>query len=218
MSAEGKRRHSEAQSCIPVRRNVAAAVKRPTIKRSEAHYLTLAEVGRLLEAAKSDRLESLIVTMLGTDLRRGEALALHWSDVDLSATHVRVRWTLSRINRQFVFDEPKTDRSRRFVPLPQPVVETLKHHRVSQTAERLAAPVWAPWEEHPDLVFTTPHRHAPRPQERAQGFREDRRARRANRRWPAHASAHCRICVDCIRCSSQGRAGDARAFVLWHHR
>jgi len=138
-----------------VRRNVAAAVKRPTIKRSEAHYLTLAEVGRLLEAAKSDRLESLIVTMLGTDLRRGEALALHWSDVDLSATHVRVRWTLSRINRQFVFDEPKTDRSRRFVPLPQPVVETLKHHRVSQTAERLAAPVWAPWEEHPDLVFTT---------------------------------------------------------------
>jgi integrase len=35
-----------------LRRNVAAAVKRPTIKRSEARYLTLGEVGRLMEAAR----------------------------------------------------------------------------------------------------------------------------------------------------------------------
>jgi len=93
--------------------------------------------------------------MLGTGLRRGEALALHWGDVDLAAGHVRVRWTLARIDRRLVFDEPKTDRSRRFVPLPQPVADTLKRHRASQAAERLAAPVWAPWEEHPDLVFPT---------------------------------------------------------------
>jgi hypothetical protein len=66
-------------------------------------------VARLLEAAKGDRLEPLIVLMLGTGLRRGEALALHWSDVDLAAGHVRVRWTLSRIDRHLIFDEPKTD-------------------------------------------------------------------------------------------------------------
>jgi site-specific recombinase XerD len=58
-----------------VRRNVAAAVRRPTIKRNEARYLTLEEVGRLLAAARGDRLEPLIVLMLGTGLRRGEALA-----------------------------------------------------------------------------------------------------------------------------------------------
>lgn len=79
-----------------VRRNVAAAVRRPTIKRAEARYLTVEEVGRLLQAAHGDRLEPLIVLMLGTGLRRGEALALHWSDVDLAAGHGRVRWTLSR--------------------------------------------------------------------------------------------------------------------------
>ena len=56
--------------------------------------------------------------MLGTGLRRGEALALHWSDVDLAAGHVRVRWTLSRVGHDLVFDKPKTERSRRFVPLP----------------------------------------------------------------------------------------------------
>ena len=103
-----------------VRRNVAATVKRPSIKRSEARYLTPAEVGRLLEAAQGDRLQPLIVLMLGTGLRRGEALALHWSDVDLAGGHVRVRWTLARVDRALVFDEPKTERSRRFVPLPSP--------------------------------------------------------------------------------------------------
>jgi site-specific recombinase XerD len=41
------------------------------------------------------------------------------------------------------------------VPLPSPIVDMLKRHRAAQAAERLAAPVWAPWDEHPDLVFTT---------------------------------------------------------------
>jgi integrase len=138
-----------------VRRNVAASVRRPTIKRAEARYLTVEEVGRLLEAARGDRLEPLIVLMLGTGLRRGEALALHWSDTDLSHGHVRVRWTLSRVDRQLIFDEPKTERSRRFVPLPQPVAETLKRHRATQLAERLAALAWTPREGHEDLVFPT---------------------------------------------------------------
>jgi integrase len=138
-----------------VRRNAAATVRRPTIKRAEARYLTVEEVGRLMQAASGDRLEPLIVLMLGTGLRRGEALALHWSDVDLAGGHVRVKWTLARVDRRLVFDEPKTERSRRFVPLPSPVADALKVHRSEQLAERLAAPVWMPWEEHPDLVFTT---------------------------------------------------------------
>jgi integrase len=138
-----------------VRRNAAAAVRRPTIKRSEARYLTVEEVGRLLEAARNDRLAPLIVLMLGTGLRRGEALALHWSDVDLAAGHVRVRWTLARVDRQLVFDEPKTERSRRFVPLPSPVADTLRRHKASQAAERLAEVAWVPWEDHEDLVFPT---------------------------------------------------------------
>jgi integrase len=138
-----------------VRRNVAAAVKRPTIKRAEARYLTPGAVGRLLEAAQGDRLQPLIVLMLGTGLRRGEALALHWSDVDLAGGHVRVRWSLARVDRALVFDEPKTERSRRFVPLPSPVAEVLRRHKAALAAERLAALVWAPWPNHEDLVFPT---------------------------------------------------------------
>jgi integrase len=138
-----------------VRRNVAAAVKRPNIKRTDARYLNADEVWKLLDAAKGDRLEALITLMLGTGLRRGEALALHWQDVDLNAGVVRVRWTLARVDRTLVFDEPKTERSRRFVSLPSPVVEALRRHRVALAEERLAAQVWKPWADHDDLVFPT---------------------------------------------------------------
>jgi integrase len=138
-----------------VRRNPAVAVERPTIRRREARYLKPVEVGRLFEAANGDRLEPLIVLMLGTGLRRGEALALHWSDVDLAEGDVHVKWTLARVNRHLIFDEPKTEKSSRHTPLPSPVAEMLRHRKVTQAAERLAAPVWQPWEDHPDLVFPT---------------------------------------------------------------
>jgi integrase len=138
-----------------VRRNPAAAVKRPTVNRSEARYLTPVEAGRLLEAAKGDRLYPLLVLLLGSGLRRGEALALHWSDVDLTEGHMRVRWSLARVGGKLVFSQPKTEKSRRFVSLPSPVLETLRRHRVAQAAEQLAAAVWHPWPDHPDLVFST---------------------------------------------------------------
>ena len=135
--------------------HVRRSVLRPTIKRSEARYLSADEVGRRLEAAKDHRLPPLVALMLGTGLRRGEALAVHWSDVDLAGGHLRVKWTLARVDRRLLFDEPKTEHSRRFVSLPSPVVDVLRRHEASLAAEQLAAPAWLPWADHDDLVFPT---------------------------------------------------------------
>ena len=90
--------------------------------------------------------------MLATGLRRGEALALHWSDVDLDAGLLRVRWTLSRTSQGLQLDEPKTDKSRRTVPLPRSAIETLRAHRTRQLEEQRTAA--GAWQEH-GLVFTT---------------------------------------------------------------
>jgi integrase len=95
------------------------------------------------------------VLLLGSGLRRGEALALHWRDVDLTAAHLWVKWSLARVGGQLVFSQPKTEKSRRFVSLPGPVLETLRRYRATQAAEQLAATVWHPWPDHPDLVFST---------------------------------------------------------------
>lgn len=133
-------------------RNVAAAVKRPAPEQHDAAHLDRADIARLFAAASEDRLYALIVLLAGTGLRRGEALGLHWSDVDLDAAALRVRYTLSRSGGELTFTEPKSERSRRTVALPGQVVTELQAHRKRQAAERLAA--GALWEDH-DLVFPT---------------------------------------------------------------
>ena len=89
-----------------IRSNPAAVVRRPGVERKDAPHLTADEAHALLQAIRGDRLESLFRVMLATGLRRGEALALHWSDVDLDAGLLRVRWTLSRTSKGLRLDEP----------------------------------------------------------------------------------------------------------------
>ena len=72
--------------------NPAARVKRPGVSRTEAHYLSIAEVASLLEAVKDSRYAPLLRLLGATGLRRGEALALRWSDVDLTNGLLRVQW------------------------------------------------------------------------------------------------------------------------------
>jgi integrase len=90
--------------------------------------------------------------MLATGLRRGEDLALHWSDVDLDAALLWVRLTLCRTSHGLRLDEPETDRSRRTVPLPRSAIETLRAQRTRQLEEQRTAA--GAWQEH-GLVCTT---------------------------------------------------------------
>ena len=90
--------------------------------------------------------------MLGTGLRRGEALALRWSDVDLNGGALRVRGSLGRTSAGLSVDAPKTEKSRRFVTLPRSAVEVLRGQRVRQAEERLRAGI--AWTDC-GLVFTT---------------------------------------------------------------
>lgn len=123
--------------------NPAARVKRPGVPRTEARYLTITEVAVLLEVAKDSRYAPLFRLLVSTGLRRGEALALRWQDVDLTNGLLRVRGTLSRVDGHLVIGEPKTERSRRDVPLSPTTVALLRSVKVSQAVERLkAASIW----------------------------------------------------------------------------
>ncbi len=76
-------------------------------------------------------------------MRKGEALALRWDDVDLDAASLRVRGTLARVDGALVVSEPKTAKSRRTLPLSAGVISMLRAHRKAQVAERLrAGNVW----------------------------------------------------------------------------
>ena len=86
--------------------------------------------------------------------QRACAAERHWrfSDVDLTNGLLRVRGTLSRVNGHLVISEPKTERSRRDVPLSPATVALLRSVKASQAVERLkAASIWV----ETGLVFTT---------------------------------------------------------------
>src|SRR4051812_7053656 len=120
-------------------RDLDAQVEPPGRRARDAPHLTTDQAQTLLDTIHGDRLETLFRVMRATGLRRGEALALHWSDVDLDTGLLRVRWTLSRTSQGLQLDEPKTDKSRRTVPLPRAAVETLRTHSARQDEERRAA-------------------------------------------------------------------------------
>jgi integrase len=120
-------------------RNPATDVELPRRRRREMRALSPAEAAGLREAVAGTRFEALFLLLIGTGLRPGEALALRWSDVDLEAGRASVRQTLSRRAKGEAvrFDEPKTPRSRRTVPLPKAVIEALRRHKAKQAEERL---------------------------------------------------------------------------------
>lgn len=140
-----------------IARNVARIVETPTVTPKEVRPLNTTEARLLLKAAQPHRLYALWLLLVSTGLRRGEALALTWSDVDLTNGQLRVRRNVQRIRRELLFGTPKTMRSVRTVPLPRHCVRALRKHREQQEQERkVAGKKWQPTPGQPDgLIFTT---------------------------------------------------------------
>lgn len=130
--------------------NPAARAKRPGVARREARHLSAGDVVKILDAV-AERYRNVLVLIATTGLRRGEALGLCWSHVDLPAGVLKVVATANVVDGQLEISEPKSGRSRRTVPLSPPAVALLKTQRVTQAAERLrAGELWTD----SGLVFT----------------------------------------------------------------
>lgn len=134
-----------------VPRNVATQAPAPRVERHSIRVLSPDEARLLLDAAEGDRLEALYSVALAVGLRQGEALGLHWEDVDLERAEILVHRSLQRINGKLQFVPVKTDKSRRTVSLPEETVTALRTHRIRQLEERMAAPDW----DEQGLVFCT---------------------------------------------------------------
>jgi integrase len=133
-------------------RNVAALADRPRAARTELHVWTAEELGQFLERISDQRLAPVFTLLATTSLRRGEALGLRWSDLDLVEGRLAVRQTLLAINSHIQFGEPKTNRSRRTVDLDPATVAILKAHRKAQLEERAEAGLGRPRRD--ELAFT----------------------------------------------------------------
>ncbi|MEN2742499.1 site-specific integrase [Microbacterium sp. X-17] len=132
--------------------NPAHRIRQPGVTRREARYLTPLEVTALLSAAATHRYGIVLRFILGTGVRRGEALALRWNDIHLANGHAALRGSLTRRESGLVVSGVKTKASRRTVALSPTMIDLLRRHKAAQAAERLhAGHLW----EASNLVFTT---------------------------------------------------------------
>jgi integrase len=127
----------DAQRQGLVARNVAEHVDRVARPHKEVDTYSEAEVAKLLDAIADDWLAHAWELAL-SGLRRGEIAGLRWADVDLTAKTLRIVNNRVSAGGITVENDPKSETSRRTLPLPDRLVLVLKAAKARQAAERLA--------------------------------------------------------------------------------
>ncbi|MFD9407684.1 tyrosine recombinase XerC [Streptomyces sp. NPDC059989] len=98
--------------------------------------------------------------LMGTGMRKGEALGLHWHDVHPPERVLYVRCTLSAIdNNHLAITSPKTRASENWVAISPRVATALQHRAQSKTRSR-----GDPYDRFAELVFCRPDGRPLRPQ------------------------------------------------------
>lgn len=118
----------------------AELIRNPKKKKREVNVIPGAVISRLEEILLSsdDRISLGILLTLHTGIRNGELCGLRWSDFDFSSGAIRISRTVERIKdltllaehkTKVVITEPKTESSKREIPLPKTLCLYLRSHR-----------------------------------------------------------------------------------------
>lgn len=117
-----------------VQTNVTEATTKPPLRYREARALTPEEQDKFLDELIKHPLGPAFITLLGTGLRRGELLGLHWQDVNLEGKYLQVkRGIVSVKGLGIIAEKPKTKKGSRIVPLQKVVIEALRGHHEKAT-------------------------------------------------------------------------------------
>jgi integrase len=136
-----------------VSRNVAALSAGPRVPGHEIDYLDVAQVRLMIEATAADEYRAAWTLAATTGLRLGELLGLAFGDVDTKAGTLTVRRSVARdAAGGWSLAEPKTQRSRRTIPLPAAARAAVEDQRARQEAARAEAR--SAWQDRTGLLFT----------------------------------------------------------------
>lgn len=135
-------------------RNPCDLCELPRLEKSEMKYFSPDEVSKFLNKAKADKYYLIFLLALETGMRPEEYLAVQWKDIDLETGVLSVRRALvwNRKGGGFKFEEPKTSKSRRSIPLSGSIVAALKVHRRNHLTQKMKL---GPDYANLDLVFST---------------------------------------------------------------
>ena len=131
--------------------NPALDVERPRVEHREMDFFTPTEIRLLLEHAE-EPFKTIFLTAILTGLRRGELLALQWSDIDWQSNLIHVRRSIYMLNKDeakdfkekqcWKFITPKSKKSIRRIVMSPVLREALQVHQLNSDTNRY------------DLIFT----------------------------------------------------------------
>ena len=118
-----------------IRVNPAIGCKLPPLREREMRILTKEEIQRFLIQAKAEGMYELFLLELTTGMRRGELLALQWSDLDFKTDRLHISKQVYSVNGKLEVNEPKTKAAVRTVILPPAMVELLAEYKAQVFSE-----------------------------------------------------------------------------------
>ena len=129
---------NDAVKRLLIHHNPCQNVSAPKADKRELHPPDAQAIHRLLETARDTDYYELLHTAFYTGLRRNEALALRWRDVDLNEATISVGRSLYRAKGgQSFYQAPKTAKGRRLVSLTPSSVLVLRALRERQETDGL---------------------------------------------------------------------------------
>lgn len=133
--------------------NPCDRVKPPKVERKEKEILTGSELARFLSLLDTQPLQykTMVTVALYAGLRRGELVALNWSDVDFGNSAINIsKGIVYTPDTGIVETTPKNKSSERIVSLPAHVMDLLKEYQKHYIEKRLLmGDLW----ENTDKVF-----------------------------------------------------------------
>ena len=118
-----------------IHRNPAEECKLPQSARREKQVLTREELQRFLTQAQEEGYYEMVLLELATGLRRGEILALKWSDLNPKTGELRVEWQVYRTGGKLIVAPPKTKTSARSLLIPKALLDILVEMRSRAASE-----------------------------------------------------------------------------------
>ena len=107
----------------------------PKLTKRNPAVLDATKLQALFERARNTRLYPLVVLAAATGCRRGELLALEWSDLDEATREINVSKSLEQTKAGLRIKTTKSEETRRF-SVPEWALEVLRAHREEQQRDR----------------------------------------------------------------------------------
>ncbi len=117
--------------------NPAIDVTLPKVEHQEIMVLTKSQTGSLIQSLEGHWIYPIVLLALTSGMRRGEILALKWSNISLEGGWLRVIQSVEQTKAGKRLKDVKTKHGRRKISLPLMTVNMLRQHKARQAEELL---------------------------------------------------------------------------------